>query len=79
MLREAPPPVRIEGADPDRAWRVAGVHPAATLGRVSAAQKPVFTGEIAIGGDDLAAIGLPVPMLGPESAVLIEIEAMARQ
>ncbi|MDQ0472245.1 alpha-galactosidase [Labrys wisconsinensis] len=75
MLREAPPPVRIAGADPARAWRVAGVHPAAELGRFSAAQKPVFTGERAVGGDDLAIIGLPVPMLGPEAAVLIELEA----
>ncbi len=77
-LRYRADAVRVAGADPGRRWRVAAVHPKAPpFARITPEQAAVLAGEVAFGAFDLAAVGLPVPALPPESALILELEALA--
>ncbi|TWD51143.1 alpha-galactosidase [Agrobacterium vitis] len=56
-------------------FRIAAVHPAEpNFIRISEGQKRLLAGEVSFEGKDLAKSGLPLPMLRPESALLLEIE-----
>ncbi|MDH2443960.1 alpha-galactosidase [Amnibacterium sp. CER49] len=74
-LNEVPVPVRFGGLDPDRAYRVElalppGPH--ALSGRAGVAwidARPVLPGRV------LAEIGLPMPILNPEQALLLTLTA----
>lgn len=76
MLREQPsplcPPVAFHGGAP---LRVSACHPAAPdFIRVSNAQRSLLDGETTFTAEDIREVGLPLPMLRPESGVLLEIE-----
>lgn len=43
--------------------------------RIVPTQTALFSGEIVMGAGDLAVVGLPIPALRPETAVLIELRA----
>jgi alpha-galactosidase len=76
MVAEQPAPVRIHlDSDPEQRWRVVAMHPAKPdFIRISDAQTALLSGEISFSTATLAARGLNLPMLRPESAILLEIE-----
>ncbi|MDR3375563.1 MAG: alpha-galactosidase [Ancalomicrobiaceae bacterium] len=77
MIGEQPPSVRLPlkaRADGGQ-WHVAAIHPAEPeFIWPSKGQKALLAGEISFGFDSLRLTGLPLPMLRPESGVLIELE-----
>ena len=79
MLGEQPPPLKlplrqaVEGT-----WRVATRHPAAPeYLRISETQKKLFAGETSFPLEALTHAGLPLPLLRPESGVLLEFERVS--
>nr|WP_319391171.1 alpha-galactosidase [uncultured Cohaesibacter sp.] len=78
MMAEQPAPVIVEAPDAasgEGLWRIAAVHPAQpAFSRISEAQRKLLEGDIEFPLSDLARTGLPLPMMQPESAVLLEIE-----
>ncbi|MBB2922061.1 alpha-galactosidase [Cellulomonas cellasea] len=71
-----PAPVRLLGLDPDRTYRVRTVGPAPL--QVQAAPAPwLARGEVTLPGRLLAEVGLAAPLLAPENAVLLAVEAVA--
>lgn len=76
MMTEQPPPLKLAaiGAG-DGDWRVAAIHPAApAFIRTGEGQESLLGGEFRFSLASLRHIGLPLPMLRPESAVVVEIE-----
>lgn len=77
MVAEQPEPLTLPEhvAAAGGRWRIAAVHPAEpNFIRISEGQKRLLAGEVSFDGKDLAKGGLPLPMLRPESALLLEIE-----
>ncbi len=67
-----PPPARFPGLDPDRRYTV---RPIGTPPRTVQDAPPAWlrTGEATLPGRVLAEAGLPVPLLAPEQALLLEV------
>jgi alpha-galactosidase len=79
MMTEQPPPLRVPapGAS-DGGWRIAAIHPAIpAFKRVSADQDRLLSGQTEFGVSTLRRVGLPLPALVPESAIVLEIERIA--
>ena len=73
-----PPAVRIPGLDADRTYRVRRLELGPPPRTVQDAAPPWFdAGAIELTGRILAEIGLAVPLLGPENALLLEVTASA--
>jgi alpha-galactosidase len=69
-------PVRLPGLDLDRTYRVRTVGPAPL--QVQAAPPPWFArGEVTLPGRLLVEVGVAAPLLAPENAVLLAVEAVA--
>jgi alpha-galactosidase len=73
MRSEQPPPLRFNH-DFTGQWRVAAVHPAdVATSRVSNDQAELLSGELSFDIRCLAEGGLSLPMLRPETAIVIEL------
>jgi len=75
MMAEQPPPLRI-AADNATAplWRIASFRPAQpNFIRLSDSQRRLLSGETAFSLDTLRRLGLALPMLRPESGVVLDI------
>ena len=73
MMRQGPDNIRLPGLAPGR-WRVAALHPPAPdFIRGTPARAAVLSGAVAVEAGDLAVVGLPLPALRPESALVIEL------
>jgi alpha-galactosidase len=73
-LAEQAAPLIIEGLDPDGAYRLSLPGPQEPeFFRHTAEQASMLRGGIALSGALLSEIGLPIPAMRPESALLIEI------
>ncbi|MEU4424057.1 alpha-galactosidase [Actinoplanes sp. NPDC024001] len=68
-----PPPVRFPGLDPDRLYTV---RPIGTPPRVVQDAPPAWlaAGSVTLPGRVLAEVGLPVPLLAPEQALLLSVD-----
>ena len=72
-----PPPLRLPGLDPDRRYRVALVPLGAAPRAVPDAPPAWFAaGEISASGRVLAEVGIPVPLLAPEQAIVLHALAL---
>jgi alpha-galactosidase len=80
MKGEQPPPLRVPLAQPaDSRWRVAATHPArASFIRASRAQLDLLSGKTSFVLEALTGIGLDLPPLRPESAVVLELERIEK-
>ncbi|CAN7587260.1 alpha-galactosidase [Rhizobium rhizogenes] len=76
MVGEQPAPVRLPVAgDGTGKWRVKAIHPAEPeFIRISDGQQRLLNGELTFSLDTLRHVGLPLPMLRPESGLLLEFE-----
>ena len=77
MVGEQPAPLKLPESVTAYGgkWRVASILPAAPeFLRFSDGQRRLLMGDLAFDLDSLSAVGLPLPMLRPESAFLIELE-----
>jgi len=76
MLAEQPPPLRIAALKADAGrWRIAAMHPAKpAFIRISESQQALLSGEADFSLETLRRVGLVLPMLRPESAVILELE-----
>ncbi|UWU24541.1 alpha-galactosidase (plasmid) [Rhizobium sp. CB3060] len=76
MAGEQPAPVRLPvSGDSDVLWRVAAVHPVEPeFIRISEGQQKLLNGELTFSLDTLRHVGLPLPMLKPESGLLLEFQ-----
>lgn len=76
MVGEQPEPLRVPiQKETPGLWRIAAIHPQAPeFLRLSEGQKRLLAGEISFSLETLKHVGLPLPMLRPESGVLLEIE-----
>lgn len=76
MMAEQPPPLKLAAIGVrDGDWRIAAIHPAdPSYIRTSNEQERLLNGEILFSLASLRHVGLPLPMLRPESAVVLEIE-----
>jgi alpha-galactosidase len=71
---ETPGPARLPGLDPDRAYRVAPLSVAGGPATRQAAAPPWYAaGGVTLGGRVLAEVGLPLPVLLPEQALLLRL------
>jgi alpha-galactosidase len=74
-MRQGPDNVRVPGLTRSR-WRVAALHPAEpAFTRSTRERDAVLHGEVTLPADELATVGLPLPVLRPESGELIELAA----
>lgn len=80
MVSEQPPPLALPlQCDDDQLWRISAIHPASPdFIRLSDGQKKLLAGEVSFTRAALVRTGLPLPMLRPESGVLLEIEPVKR-
>jgi alpha-galactosidase len=78
MMSEQPPPLRIGTSLPTMgSWRIAAMHPAKPeFVKVSDSQTRLLCGEVVFDRDALRFAGLPLPMLRPESGVVLELECI---
>jgi alpha-galactosidase len=76
MMSEQPRPLRLPiAAPPHSTWRIAAQHPKLPdYIRTSASQQRLLKGDVNFSGHSLVSSGLPLPMLRPESAVVLELE-----
>ncbi|AVA24629.1 alpha-galactosidase [Rhizobium sp. NXC24] len=76
MVGEQPAPVRLPVSDnSDVLWRVTAMHPAEPeFIRISEGQQKLLNGELTFSLDTLRHVGLPLPMLKPESGLLLEFQ-----
>ncbi len=74
-----PVPVRLPGLDPDRRYVVQSVHPAGSP-RTTLWPSPSWyaAGTITLPGGVLGAVGLTMPSLHPEQALLLQVTSVAR-
>jgi alpha-galactosidase len=71
---ETPGLARLPGLDPDRAYRVAPLHPAGAPETEQATAPPWYeAGGVTLGGRVLGEVGLPLPVLRPEQALLLHL------
>jgi alpha-galactosidase len=71
---ETPGLARLPGLDPDRAYRVAPLEVAGTPQTNQAvAPRWCAAGGVTLGGRALAEVGLPLPVLRPEQALLLHL------
>ena len=72
-----PAPLRLPGLDPARRYRVTVVDLVFGPGVLQDAAPPWFTaGEVTLPGAVLADVGLPVPLLQPGNAVVLQVDAV---
>jgi alpha-galactosidase len=79
MMTEQPPPLRlpVEYVAEGR-WRIIGTHPLTPdFIRISSAQMRLLAGEITFLSQTLTRTGLSLPMLRPQSGLVLEIERVA--
>jgi alpha-galactosidase len=80
MVGEQPPPLRLSLEGAAGRWRVARCHPAEPdFIRISEGQKALLGGERTFTLDSLARSGLPLPMLRPESGMVLELEPVTEK
>jgi alpha-galactosidase len=71
---ETPGQARLPGLDPDRAYRVAPLQVAGAPETKQAVAPPwLEAGEVTLGGRALGEVGLPLPVLRPEQALLLHL------
>jgi alpha-galactosidase len=71
---ETPGPARLPGLDPDRAYRVAPLQPVGAPETEQAAAPPWYeAGGVTLAGRVLGQVGLPLPVLRPEQALLLHL------
>ena len=76
-LTENPSVARFAGLDPDRRYRVTPLTPAGEPSSGERVQAPwLVAGAIELTGRALETIGLPMPILRPEQALLLELVAV---
>lgn len=78
-LNELPTPVRFPGLEPERRYRVE-LAPTGARMRVTQYADPAWvSGGIELSGRALAILGLPMPVLHPEHALIITAHATSRE
>lgn len=71
-----PEPARLPGLEPDRRYRVAAAYPAGEPLAVQHTPPAWLAGGVELTGRVLATIGLPMPVLVPEQALLLTAHAL---
>jgi alpha-galactosidase len=75
--RSVPEPARLPGLEPGLSYRVEPVHPAGEPTGPQLAPPPWLTaGGVTLPGQVLGAVGLPMPVLHPEQALLLTVRAV---
>lgn len=76
MVGEQPAPLRLPlKTSAETLWKIRAVEPQAPqFVRISEGQKRLLAGEVTFSTRTLQTAGLPLPMLRPESALLLELE-----
>ncbi len=76
MMTEQPPPLVLYGSESNGfRWRIVGCHPPQPdFVRMSAEQEKLLTGGHSFSNATLTSFGLPIPMLRPESGMVLELE-----
>ena len=76
MLTEQPPPLVLRGREPNGfRWRIAACHPPRPdFFRISPEQEKLLIGDVSFTNATLTSCGLPIPMLRPESGMILELE-----
>jgi alpha-galactosidase len=72
---ELPAPARLPGLDPRRAYRVQVLDVAGPAGTTGAAPPPWTATGATASGLALGTLGLPLPLLDPEQALVLHVEA----
>jgi len=76
-LPEIPAPAMLVGLDPDRTYRVVPLMPVGPSALVERVPPPwLSAGEVTLTGRMLSTVGLPMPVLRPEQALLLEVSAV---
>jgi alpha-galactosidase len=74
-----PVPARLPGLDPTQSYRVAPIHPAGPPLTIQHLPPPWYAaGEVTLPGGVLGLVGLTMPALGPEQALLLQVTAVPR-
>ena len=73
---EVPVPVRLPGLDPDRVYRVRLALPMPAAHAIERVPAPWIAEGAELTGRVLGTVGLPMPVLDPEHALLIAVEAL---
>lgn len=78
MLTEQPPPLVLHGREPNGfRWRIAACHPPRPdFFRISPEQEKLLIGDVSFTNATLTSYGLPIPMLRPESGMILELECI---
>lgn len=71
-----PEPARLPGLDPDRVYRVAAAYPGGEPVTVQLRPPPWLAAGIELPGRVLATVGLPLPVLVPEQALVLTAHAV---
>jgi alpha-galactosidase len=75
-LPEIPAPARLVGLDPDLRYRVVPLLPVGPSALIERVPPPwLSAGEVTLTGRVLSTVGLPMPVLRPEQALLLEVRA----
>jgi alpha-galactosidase len=73
----SPPAATLPGLDPTREYRVTPLRLGAWPRTLQDAPPPWWdAGSVMLGGRMLATVGLPMPLLAPEQALVLEVEAL---
>ncbi|MEJ7647500.1 MAG: alpha-galactosidase [Nakamurella sp.] len=76
-VREAPAPLVFPGLDPGLHYRVSRLEPAGAAATIGSQPPPWWTAdETVLPATMLSLLGLPLPVLHPEQAVLLELTAL---
>jgi alpha-galactosidase len=73
---ETPLPARLPGLDPERVYRVRTAMPVPAAHAIERGAPAWLVDGVELSGTALAVLGLPMPILNPEHAVLITVEAV---
>ncbi|MGN6445070.1 alpha-galactosidase [Amnibacterium sp.] len=74
---EWPAPVRLPGLDPERRYRVTAALPVPAHATLDRSGPPWLATGVELSGTALAVLGLPMPVLNPEHAIVLRVEAVA--
>ena len=75
--RELPPPVRLAGLRAEASYRVTILNPKPPdFIRITETQSELFAGATTASGDLIATVGLPLPGLRPQAAILLELNSL---